>query len=185
MVYRSAAAGESTDGSRCATTTISLSSVASAFSTAAIEAARPTESGISSPGNSTEFFSGSNGSVRICIFHVRHPVSLLLLKMLRRAQPDSTSNDSSSIAFRHHHLLAVPNLAGDQLPRQRRLHFFLDRALQRPRAESRIVADFHQVFARRVGQHQFDMPLRQPRAQACQLDLDNLLQVASRSAGGR
>ena len=50
-------------GSRCVNTTISLDSVASAASTAAIDAGRPADRGITGTGNSTAFFSGSTGSV--------------------------------------------------------------------------------------------------------------------------
>jgi len=67
MVNRSLAAGVSTEASRCVTTMISLLSVASAASTAEIDPVRPTDSGISKPGNSTEFFNGSNGSVPMWI----------------------------------------------------------------------------------------------------------------------
>ena len=65
MVYKSPRPGVSTDGSFCATTITSLSSVDSADSTAATDALRPTPSGIRSPGNNTEFFNANNGNVRI------------------------------------------------------------------------------------------------------------------------
>ncbi len=58
--------------------------------------------------------------------------------------------DAQGVARRvHPHRPAVAELAGDDQPRDRRLHVALDDALERTRAEDGIVADARQVGARR------------------------------------
>ena len=66
---------------------ISLSSVATAASTAASEEVRPTDKGISNPGNNTEFFNGSNGRMRIFSRSLIFWSPLFLFKMLQHAPP--------------------------------------------------------------------------------------------------
>src|SRR5262249_28287004 len=147
IVNRSSPSGVSTFTSRWVTTTISLPSVASAFSTAATDAGRPTESGISSPGNSTEFFNGNNGSELIWIScFSAMSLSLSLLRcfgphcgLYFERKPFST--------LRYQHFISIANLSADDLPRQRRLHFSLDRPLQRPGPERRVITDLHQMLA--------------------------------------
>src|SRR5215469_14382389 len=77
-------------------------------------------------------------------------------------------------------LRMVANLAGEQLASQRRLQFALDKPLQRPRAERRIVAALGQVVSRPVGQLELDLALLQPLAQSDQLYIDNLAQLVAR-----
>src|SRR5215470_14331536 len=74
----------------------------------------------------------------------------------------------------------VANLAGDQLATQRRLQFALDKPLEWPRSERRIVAALGQVVSRPVGQLELDLALLQPLAQPDQLHIDNLAQLVAR-----
>ena len=77
--YRSSAPGSSTVASRCVNTTMRLSSVASAASTAATERARPAVTGMTMCGKMTLFLSGNTGRIRdvawVSVVMVRYSVS--------------------------------------------------------------------------------------------------------------
>src|SRR5262245_29064126 len=75
-VYRSSTPGDSCAGSRWATSISDFSSDPAAASTAASDAARPTDSGMNRPGNRTVFLSGRTGSAVT-------PLTGLLISALR------------------------------------------------------------------------------------------------------
>jgi hypothetical protein len=76
--------------------------------------------------------------------------------------------------------LPIPHFALQDEPRERSFNLALDSALQRPRTVGRIEPGSNQMGARRIAQFYRNVPLRQTRTQARELNFDNLLQMLLR-----
>src|SRR5208282_3517610 len=99
--------------------------------TAAIDPGRPTASGMNNPGNNTEFFSGSNGSVRISGFRIS-PMTVSFSSLLgcvgvrgRFFVQRADFENQFAAPFVEVHVLSIANLARHQASGERRLYLFL------------------------------------------------------------
>src|SRR6185436_17348674 len=76
-------------------------------------------------------------------------------------------------------LVTLAEVAGQHVDRQGVLERALDRTLERPRAEHRIVPTVGQEALGRVRETQAEAALAEPLAQVAELDLDDLLELSA------